>query len=303
MFIVRTSAGRSRVWLRSIEIDRSTASRLSGWPTSMMTSSSSMSRSTRATSELTPRSEISLPRTCTSSSGNARSMVRSSSSRGPRRVTIGIEVGIVMMCVGTGGLGVVRSRSSRSLGADGWSASVIFPPVYVREATQPNSDCRRRPSSARRPRHPPSAEHVQVSVEHRLPGELPGVGDHPVPGLQPCLLRHATPRARRGRPAPPGTPRGRRGSRTCRRGMTRTCVGACGLMSRKATDWPVSRTTSIGTLPSSMSQKRHMADDPHDPGRIVSTVERGLRVYSTWDGWAWRFARRTATLRRRPTRR
>ena len=52
-----------------------------------------MSRSTSATSALGPETVNSLPRTWISTRGNWRSMVRSSSSRGPSRVTIVDVVG------------------------------------------------------------------------------------------------------------------------------------------------------------------------------------------------------------------
>src|SRR6478736_3279347 len=100
MFIVSTSAGRSTVWLRSIEIERSTASRLSGCPVSTMTSSSSSNESMISSSPAGPANVISLPRTCVSTSGNWRSMVRSSSSRAPSRVTISIGGGICRVSTG-----------------------------------------------------------------------------------------------------------------------------------------------------------------------------------------------------------
>ena len=132
-------------------------------------------------------------------------MVRSSSSRGPSSVTIGIDVGMVMMCVGTCGLAVVTSsRSSRSLGAEGWSASVMFRPVYVCAChlptrrlpsfeplwhRKPGTESGSKARSAGRPGHPAAAEHVQVGVEDGLSGLLAGVGDHPEP-LVEVLLRH-----------------------------------------------------------------------------------------------------------------
>ena len=61
-----------------------------------------MVRSARATSALGPDRWNSLPRTWISSCGKARSMVRSSSSRGPRRVTICTCGGITTVCVGAG---------------------------------------------------------------------------------------------------------------------------------------------------------------------------------------------------------
>ena len=92
---------------------------------------------------------------------------------------------------------------------------------------------------ARRPGQPASAEHVQVDVEHRLAGVGVAVEHRPVAAIARAHARRRAPRrgASSRRPA-----RHRPAARSFsvamwRRGTTRTCVGACGLMSLNATSW------------------------------------------------------------------
>ena len=81
-----------------------------------------------SSSPVGPLKVISLPRTCVSTSGNCRSIVRSSSSRGPSRATISMGGG--MRRVSTG-----ASESTGLTGAldsgPGVEASFIVCRVYV----------------------------------------------------------------------------------------------------------------------------------------------------------------------------
>src|SRR3712207_6735843 len=56
----------------------------------------------------------------------------------------------------------------------------------------------------------------------------------------------------------------------CALGITSTCVGACGLMSRKASTRSVRCTTSAGTSPATMRQKRQSVT-PADPRPATPT--------------------------------
>ncbi len=92
-----TSAGRSVVSARSIEITRSTVSGLIPWPVRMIVTSSSRARSASATSAGSPRRVTWLPRTWMSAS-NACSIILRCSSRGPSRATMLMLLGTTTVC-------------------------------------------------------------------------------------------------------------------------------------------------------------------------------------------------------------
>ena len=110
----------------------------------------------------------------------------------------------------------------------------------------------------------------------RLPGLRAGVGDQPVARLVAVVRRPgppaaATARARRRPPrrAAPGSAAARAADVAwCSLGITSTCVGACGLMSRKARTRSVSWTTSAGISPATMRQNRQSLTDA-DPERAA----------------------------------
>src|SRR4051812_28312311 len=87
MFRLSTSAGRSVVSARSIVCTRSTVSDVMPWPVRMIVTSSSRSRSAKATSPGSPYSVTRLPRTWISAS-KAPSMIPRNSSPGPSRLTM-----------------------------------------------------------------------------------------------------------------------------------------------------------------------------------------------------------------------
>ena len=92
-----TSAGRSVVSARSICRTRSTVSVVTPWPVRMIATSSSSSRSARATSPGSPRMVIRLPRTWISAS-KLRSMSPRCSSPGPSRLTMLMLLGTTTVC-------------------------------------------------------------------------------------------------------------------------------------------------------------------------------------------------------------
>ncbi len=115
----------------------------------------------------------SLPRTCSCTWGNWRSIVRSSSSRGPSRVTICTSDGIVTVCWGT--CGWLWVEPGVVAGSWVW-ASLIVGPVY---GPGRRGTTRKTGRSARGPGEIAAAEHVQVGVEDALLGRGAGVGDEP----------------------------------------------------------------------------------------------------------------------------
>ncbi len=103
MFAVNTwdgdgSSGLSPA-LRSIAIERSTASSVRGWPVRSTSIISVNSSWTRATSAGSPVAVTSLPRTWMSAAGKDASITRSRESVAPSRVTIGCFSGMTILAL------------------------------------------------------------------------------------------------------------------------------------------------------------------------------------------------------------
>ena len=154
-------------------------------------------------------------------------MVRSSSSRGPSRVTIGHPDGTTIVCVGT-------SAAGRLAGSAAWSRGVSsHGPASVYGALTPGGHVMARPPStwtwAWKTVWPASGAGV----------ERPAVALPRAPRAGPRRRRRAA-----GRPGAAGSPAPCSAtSARCCFGTTRRASGACGAMSRNASVVSVSCTT------------------------------------------------------------
>src|SRR5258708_598204 len=213
MSSVRTSAGRTLDFRRSIATLRSTTSAASSAPLASSRVSSSKSLATSAVSSGEPVTVISLPRTWMSAP-KAPSITCSSSSRDPSRLTIEWSSGITILTRVRpsgdssplrGSVGVsVKSPSppGRAPGIAWCSSFYPQPPSGASVPTEPGQPRRpaRRPErmaqgglgvvppgpalpSPGRPGQRPAAEAMRVCVLARLPRLGPGVDHAPVARL------------------------------------------------------------------------------------------------------------------------
>ena len=191
MFIVSTSAGRSLGLARAASaIERSTASRLSGWPASMTTSSSSTSALDQGhLGARRRRGDLVAPHVDVEQ--GERPLHR------PQQLVAGAEQGDHRDL----------RRDHDDVGRRAAPPAASWAGLDVASVLQSCRDAQSTGALSRAATSWPAAEHVHVGVEDRLPGVRPGVDDHPValpssPSAGPRRRRRA---ARR--PAPPGPPR------------------------------------------------------------------------------------------------
>ena len=219
----------------------------------MTSSSSSMSRSTSATSALGPETVNSLPAHVDLDLGElalhgAQQLVARAEQR--HHGDVGRER---RPCAGGRGDGSAR-RPRRRVRAGRYGRQSSWDKSTRPHRRSGARECRCSPG---RPAERAAADDVQVGVEDALLGRRPGVGDEAVAG-QALVGRRPARRARTTSASSPADAVARPArSGTCRRGHDEHVGRApAGSMSRKARECSVSATTSAGMPPATIRQNR-----------------------------------------------
>ena len=222
-----------------------------------MSSSSSTSRSTSATSALGPRQRDLV-------AADVHVDLRERPLDGAQQLVARAEQGHHLDVVGDDdrvlgdvGAGLLPGEPRRRLRAGRCGRQSSWG-----KSTRPH-----RPSCARESRSQPggqvmraAAEHVQVGVEHALLGGLPGVGDQCGSPAQALLVRRPRAASATTSASSSGVRReGRRGRARAAAGRRARGSAPAGRCRGRRGSARVSATTSIGTSPETMRQKRQLA--------------------------------------------